>query len=639
MSVHNNVVHKLENKYNLVGKYIVMMKETQIESPKYLIKQLPYATAFVNSKFQVIYASDQWISDFNFTNIDVFGKTLHELFGGLNDTWITILQNCLKGQSIEGNREAYKDASGIDKHFECSVIPWYDDSENIIGIIIKTENIENNLSKELQLRKLKLLLDTKSEISRIGSWEYDILSQELFWCTMTKTLHEVPLNYEPDVETAVNFYKEGYSKNTISMCLFKAVENGISWSEKLQLITAKGKEICVITAGKPIYKAGKLVSIIGTFQDITDQVTKEVKIIENEQLLQTLIDNLPLNVYIKDKESRKILVNKAECNYLEVDSPNDLLGKSDFDLFEPTIAQISRDEDLIVLNTLKPILRKQTVNVKKDGTITSFQTSKIPLIGNDGIAYGIVGISVDITELKQKEEELRHLINVTSLQNKKLINFTHIVSHNLRSHAANFSMLLDFLASESDEEEKRKIIEMLTNTSNNLIETLDNLNDVVAISRNINQEKESINLKQRLNNVTKNLSSFLKNNKATIINEIPDDLCIKVIPSYIESILSNFITNAVKYKRNDEPPLIRLFVIRSEEYTILSIQDNGQGIDLKKYGDKLFGLYKTFHNSKDARGIGLYITKNQIEAMNGKISIESEVGKGTIFNIYFNERN
>ena len=615
------------------------MKETQIASPKYLIKQLPSATAFVNSKFQVIYASDQWVSDFNFTNIDVYGKTLHELFGGLNDTWRNILQDCLKGKSIENNRESYTDGSGIEKHFECSVIPWYDDRENIIGIIIKTENIENNLSKELQLQKLKLLLDTKSEISKIGSWEYDILGQELFWCNMTKTLHEVPLNYKPDVETAVNFYKEGYSKNTISMCLFKAIENGISWSEKLQLITAKGKEIWVIAAGKPIYKAGKLVSLIGTFQDITEQVFKETKIKENEQLLQTLIDNLPVNVYIKDLESRKILVNKSECQLLDVGGPAEVLGKTDFDFYPEEMAQIFREEDLKVLNTLNPIIGKESIITKKSGYTSTYLTSKIPLKGENGKAYGIVGISLDISELKIKEEELRRLINVTSLQNKKLINFAHIVSHNLRSHAANFSMLLDFLTSEKDEDEKNKITEMLMNASDNLMETLDNLNEVVAISRNITLEKESVNLNQKINTVTQNLNSFLRQNKAKIINEIPDDVCINVIPTYIESILSNFITNAIKYKRNDEFPLIRLFVNRTDEYTILSIQDNGQGIDLKKYGDKLFGLYKTFHNSKDARGIGLYITKNQIEAMNGKISIESEVGKGTVFNIYFNERN
>jgi signal transduction histidine kinase len=80
-------------------------------------------------------------------------------------------------------------------------------------------------------------------------------------------------------------------------------------------------------------------------------------------------------------------------------------------------------------------------------------------------------------------------------------------------------------------------------------------------------------------------------------------------------------------------------VENKDGYTVLSIQDNGQGIDMVKYGEKLFGMYKTFHENEDARGIGLFITKNQIEAMNGKVSVESEVDHGTTFKIHFNEKD
>ncbi len=86
-------------------------------------------------------------------------------------------------------------------------------------------------------------------------------------------------------------------------------------------------------------------------------------------------------------------------------------------------------------------------------------------------------------------------------------------------------------------------------------------------------------------------------------------------------------------------PVIHLSAETKGDYTILSIKDNGLGIDLEEHGDKLFGMYKTFHENPDARGIGLYITKNQIEAMNGKVTVDSKVGKGTTFKIYFNEKN
>jgi len=246
---------------------------------------------------------------------------------------------------------------------------------------------------------------------------------------------------------------------------------------------------------------------------------------------------------------------------------------------------------------------------------------------------------LDISDLKQQEQELRDLINVTSIQNKQLINFAHIVSHNLRSHTANFSMLLEFLVEEKDENEQENIIRMLTEASDNLLETLDNLNEVVAISTNVNLDKKPVNLNEKISAAEQNLAAYLKKNNVEIINKIPDDTYIKVIPAYIDSIIINFLTNAVKYKDDSRDPVIKLSVSKNEKYTILSIEDNGLGIDLNKYGEKLFGMYKTFHDNSDARGIGLYITKNQIEAMNGKIMACSEVGKGTTFNIYFNDKN
>ncbi|MGB6153493.1 MAG: HAMP domain-containing sensor histidine kinase, partial [Pricia sp.] len=259
--------------------------------------------------------------------------------------------------------------------------------------------------------------------------------------------------------------------------------------------------------------------------------------------------------------------------------------------------------------------------------------------GTNAKATGLVGISLDISELKQKEEELRNLVNVASLQNKKLINFAHIVSHNLRSHTANFSMLLDFLTVEKDESEKENILDMLTDASDNLLETLENLNAVVDINTNVNLDKEFISLKTKIDTTLHNLSAYLKNHKASVINKVGKTDKIQAIPAYVDNILMNFITNAVKYKDPTRDALISLSTHSENGYLVLSVTDNGLGIDLKKYGNKIFGMYKTFHDHADARGIGLYITKNQIEAMNGKVSVDSEVGKGTTFKIYFNEKN
>jgi len=616
-----------------------MLKSSQIDPNNYLIKQLPKATAFLNKKLEVIYASDQWAEDFEFSNGKVIGKKIGELLKHLSKDLQKDLKDCLKGNIGSVIKECINEKGNRKKWIEWTNIPWYDEKENIIGVIVQTESITEKINDIPNIERLQLLIDEKSSNANLGSWQYDAELKSLWWCEMSKQIHEVRKDFTPKIETFIDFFKDGHSKNTISMAFFEASEKGISWKEKLQIITEKGNEKWIITTGKPIYKNDKCIGLVGTFQDINEQVISNKKTEENELLLRTLIDSLPMNVFVKDLDSRKILVNKSELDFLGLKHESEALGKTDFDFLNKNNAQIGREEDIMVMENGIPMLKKETTNIKKDGTRTSFLTSKIPLKGANGKITGLVGLSMDISDLKKKEEELKNLINVTSLQNKKLVNFAHIVSHNLRSHTANFSMLLEFLVSEKDEEEKQNLINMLVKASDDLLETLNNLNEVVVINTNVNLKKQNISLNKKIKSVEKNLSVFLKNKNATIINTIEDNVKIKAIPAYLDSILTNFFTNSIMYKSAERDPIIKLSSSRENGYTILSINDNGLGIDLKKYGDKLFGMYKTFHNNPDAKGIGLFLAKNQIEAMNGKITTSSEVGKGTTFNIHFNESN
>ena len=593
----------------------------------------------VNEKLEVEQVSDSWIALFGLKTGEIVGHSIVELLDFEDKEWKTFAHRCFSQKTGKKSTSLDLETKWRDSWLRWSSAPWFDERQKVVGLIIQADDITDLKSEKNRNRKLTALLNTTARVAKIGSWEYCFIEKSLTWSEMTRKIHEVSESYVPTVEDAINFYKIGHSRNTISMCLHEATEKGSSWSERLQLVTAKDRTVWVQASGKPIFDEGKLIALTGTFQCLEEQVRLETKTSDNEKLLRTLVDNLPLNVFIKDTESRKILVNKSECEYLGVKDASEILGKTDFELYDKDMAETSRREDLKVMETLTPLLSKETVSRKKNGQTSAFLTSKIPLMGDDGKANGLVGISIDISEIKQKEEELRDLVNVASLQNKKLIDFAHIVSHNLRSHTANFSMLLDFLVNEENEEEKNSLVKMLTKASDNLLETMDNLNEVLVINTSLDLDKKTINLKERIDTIHQNLSEILGDNQAELVNYVEQSVQLDIIPQYIDDILTNFITNAVKYKHPDRNPQIILSATCIEGYTVLSIADNGLGIDLKKYGDKLFGMYKTFHDHCEARGIGLYITKNQIEAMNGKITVESEPGTGTNFKIYFNEEN
>jgi len=615
-----------------------MLKNGNTLTDNYLIKQLPKATAFINTSMQIIHASDKFILAFDFENYEVFDTPFHKLFKTANKSWLTIISNCFKEGSRKKSTIPFIDSKGHKKWFELQIAPWYDQQENIIGAILQAEDITQIILKEDKLEKLQIKSKQISDVAKIGFWDYNLERNEMYWCDKTRTIYQVGKDYEPNFMETTNFFKNGHSRNTLSMTINRAITDETSFREKLQLVTAKNNELWVIVSGKPSYKNGKFVGLIGTIQDINEINLAEIKRRENEHLLRTLIDHLPLNVFIKDLESRKILVNKAELEYCGMKTDSEILGKDDFAFYDQETAEASKKTDLMVMRDLKPILGQEMKHTKRDGTSTTFLTSKIPLMDADGHAYGLVGISLDISELKRKEIELHKLIKVTSTQNERLVNFAHIVSHNLRSHGANFSMLLSFLKTEESELEKLRITDMLIDSSDNLMETLNNLNEVVDINTKRGLKRISIPLKTRIKSITQSLSADILNSKTKIINKVPASTKIKVIPAYIDSILSNFLTNSIKYKSPERDPIIELSVSKEDHYMVLSISDNGLGIDLEKYGDKIFGMYKTFHDKEDARGIGLYITKNQIEAMKGKVTVNSNVGIGSTFKIYFNEK-
>ena len=130
------------------------------------------------------------------------------------------------------------------------------------------------------------------------------------------------------------------------------------------------------------------------------------------------------------------------------------------------------------------------------------------------------------------------------------------------------------------------------------------------------------------------LSLAIKESQITITHSIPNNLVVNAIPAYLDSILLNLFTNAIKYRSPERKATLEIDYEINDNYTVINFKDNGLGVNLEKNGHKIFGMYKTFHGNEDAKGIGLFITKNQIESMDGKIEVESETGYGSNFKIY-----
>lgn len=258
----------------------------------------------------------------------------------------------------------------------------------------------------------------------------------------------------------------------------------------------------------------------------------------------------------------------------------------------------------------------------------------VNVIVEEGKAVLLRGIMIDITRNKRAETDLNHSFDLVNEQNKRLLNFSYIVSHNLRSHTSNIQSISVLIDTTKSDEERNEMIGLLKTVSDNLNETLLNLNEVVNIQTNINIVVEPLNLNKYIERTLNVLNDQIVLKQALIVNKVSEDVFVNYNPAYLESILLNFIFNAIRYSHPKRTPLIELNC-HHEGQLVLQISDNGIGMNLDRYGDELFGMYKTFTGNPDSKGLGLFISKNQIDAMGGRVVVESEVGTGTTFKIYF----
>jgi PAS domain S-box-containing protein len=267
-------------------------------------------------------------------------------------------------------------------------------------------------------------------------------------------------------------------------------------------------------------------------------------------------------------------------------------------------------------------------NRAKDGTYYWVSTTIVPYLDDKQKPYQYVSIRFDITKQKQQEEDLKN-------RTRQLEDFCFIISHNLRSPLSNLLILTSMLEASETYEDQKLLISKLSKPINTLNETFSELVESLQVKQDVHIEKELLNFEECLSDVMKMLSLDLMESDFELNHDFTDTATIIYSKKYLTSYLHNLLSNAFRYRSPERKLVINLSSYTSNGNIFLKVEDNGLGIDMKNHGSKLFGLRKTFHGHPDAKGFGLFITKTQVETLGGKISAESEFGKGTTFYIQF----
>jgi PAS domain S-box-containing protein len=393
----------------------------------------------------------------------------------------------------------------------------------------------------------------------------------------------------------------------------------------------------LINAEPVLKESGELAEVICSFTDITIRRKYEEQLRESEQRFRTLQQASFGGIGLHD-QGMIIDCNQGLCDITGYEY-HELVGKNGLELIAPEFRTT-------VLEKIRGNYEKtyDVEGIRKDGTrfILEIHGKQIPYQGR------MIRVTEfrDITERKRAEEKILEqnakLLAITEdlkRKNEQLEEFTQIVSHNLRAPVGNILTLINFLESASTTDEKVEYIHYLKESGTLILTTLHELNDVLKIKQSKNIEKQELKFEDVFSHVRTMLIAKITEAQADLTVDFSAAPIIMYPNIYLESIFLNLLSNSLKYIHPDRKPAIHFRTYYHQDNLMLEVSDNGLGIDLNRYGHQVFRLRKTFHRHPESRGVGLFMIKNQIEAMGGEITLSSVENKGSTFYINFNKHS
>lgn len=515
----------------------------------------------------------------------------------------------------------------------------------LLRFVISNNDKKNEVIMEQLQKNNKEISDTIERYNIVAKatsdtiWDWKIQEDEFAW---NKGIQGVFGYKSEEVGNTSNWWFDRiHPEDSLKMSvkLYSFLEQKTErWQDEYRFRCADGSYRYVFDRGFLVKdENGKAIRMIGAIQDITKQKEEEQRL----KLLETVITQTKDAIVITDTHFHEnelpkiIFVNPAFTNMTGFKA-KEVIGKS------PSMF-VGPKSDLNELDKLFKALQSvnecfiETISYRKNKEEYWVNFSMIPIFNKDGEHTHWISIQRDITENKNQEKEKEQLIRELTQNNKDLKQFSYITSHNFRAPLSNLTGLLNLLEDiPIENEELKEILNGFNKSTKLLNDTINDLVKVVIIKDNPSIQKEDVVVNEVFENVFFQLNNQINLHKPTFKIEIDQDAVLQINKAYLESIILNLVTNAIKYRSLERKLKITIKVFKKENNVLLEIADNGIGIDMEKNKDQIFGLYQRFHNYPDSKGLGLYLVKSQVEAMGGSITVSSIVNKGTTFTITFN---
>lgn len=487
-----------------------------------------------------------------------------------------------------------------------------------------------DVTKEMELEKL---LEETSSIAKVGGWEINLVANELIWTKETYAIHEVPWGEKLNVEEAILFYHPD-DRSTVEEAVHQIMREGKKYDLELRIITSTGKLKWIRTTGGIVDKVnGKVIKIRGSIQDITERKEKEEAIRTYSERLTLATEaaqigvwdlDLISNALYWDQQTLKILGVKQNQLQRTIEDWKALVYPEDLEKFgDPHDLKKLKDNEInMQFRIIRPD-NQETRHISSSAKV--FFDEKQQPIRMIGVHWDVTSIIENEDRLKKNNEELRKT-------NAELDHFVYSTSHNLRAPLTSVMGIVDILRESNSEQERESFIDLIQKSIYKLDETIQEINDYSKNAR-VEVQKAPVDLKQIIENIAESLSFMDNAHKIKLELNIADPLTFYSDPGRLKIIFNNLLSNAVKYANPlQEESYISIEVEKKNDDVLIDFKDNGIGIK-QEYLDKVFHMFFRATNRSSGSGLGLYIVKEAVEKLGGKISIQSAPGKGTAFHI------